>query len=231
MQTAQIDEKACGEGEREAPYPAGPAGEADPPPWAAPLGGGILALLLAGVVLLVLLLSGAFAEEVTEADWTGCQQALVPAVLFDPAPFANIAEAEPDFLLAAGIWAALPTEEEAGADGGGDMEVSGGEVLAACAALFGPDCQPTLQTVTQQDVTFTYDVVTDTYSVPSTGQIGLCAPRIEGLEKKQGRLYAEVAYLSLDDFAAEGEEQQPVKTMEYVLCEEDGQYRIVSVAE
>ena len=199
----------------------------DAPRWAAPLGAAVLLVLVGGAVLLVLLLTGFFGGKVTAEERAACQELVVPAVLFDPAPFSSVEEADRAFLLSAGVWAALLGEEEPAEDGVGELLLPGERVRASCARLFGSGCTPSLATVMQQGVIFEYDPAGDAYHVPITGQIGLYEPRVGEIRKKGAKLYARVAYLSLDDFAAEGEERHPVKTMTYVL-EKAGQSIYIS---
>ena len=213
-------------------YAEGPAAretDGTPPRWAAPLGAAVLLALLGGAVWLTLLLLGSFGGKVTDADRAGCLAALTPAVLFDPAPFSDAAGADESFLLSAAVWKALSEEEEPAGDGMGELLVAGGAVRAAAAGLFGPECAPDCFTVMQQGVIFEYDLVEDAFHIPADVQIGLYEPRLERLTRKKDIFTATVAYLSLDDFAAEGEERPAVKTMTYTLRRQADAYFILSL--
>ena len=199
------------------------------PRWAAPVGAAVLLALLGGAVLLTLALLGAFNGKVTDADRAGCLAALTPAVLFDPAPFGDISQADEAFLLSAAVWQALSAGEEPAGDGAGKLLVTGDAVRAAAAALFGPDCAPNCFTVMQQGVVFEYDLVEDVYRIPVTGQIGLYEPRLESLSRKKEFFTARVAYLSLDDFVEENETRPAVKTVTYTLRRQGEVYYICSL--
>lgn len=203
--------------------------DGETPRWAAPLGAAVLLAMLGGAVMLALLLLGSFGGKVSETDRAGCLAALAPAVLFDPAPFEDISQAEDAFLLSAGLWMAFTAEEEPEEDGAGELLVTGGAVRSAAAALFGPDCTPDCFTVMQQGVVFEYDLVGDAFHIPATGQIGLYEPRLEQLTRKKDIFTAKVAYLSLDDFAGQDEERPAVKTMTYTLRKQGESYYILSL--
>lgn len=201
---------------------------ADTPRWAAPLGAAVLLVLLGGLAALALWLTGALQGKPTDEERAACQEILISAVRFDPAPFENLDQADNAYLLSAGIWQALSGEAPADA-GMGELLLTGDQVRAACRRLFGPDCSPTLYTVMQQGVILEYDPAADVFYVPASAQLGLYEPRIAELTKKGGRLYAQVDYLSLDAFVPEGEEKPAVKRMTYLLEQTQGQYYIAAI--
>ena len=198
------------------------------PRWAAPLGAAVLLVLFGGLTFLLLSLAGILGGGISAEEKASCQAILTSAVRFDPAPFDDFRQADNASLLTAGIWEAL-TEVEEGADGGGELQLTGDSVRSACRRLFGPACAPTLYTVMQQGVILEYDPAADIFYVPAAAQLGLYEPRVTGWTKKRGRLYTQVDYLSLDAFVAEGEEKPAVKRMVYQWEKAEGQYYIAAV--
>ena len=187
------------------------------PRWAAPLGAGVLTFALIGVILLVVNITAWTTRPDSHPElFEQYETLLAPVVMFDPAPFEQIASLEDKQpLLLAGIWAALDaTRDEQQVDAVGDVLLPGDRVTEQLIRLFGEEGAAALPLVgvTVNDQHFEYDILDRCYHIPLTSHLGDYAPRVQALTVRGDRVTVTVGYL-LDNEYEQG--TAIVKRQEY----------------
>lgn len=155
-------------------------------------------------------------------------------VALDPVPF-SISESPPDdLLLEAAIWATVRGEnlDKYSRNEDGALLLPAVDVEKYAAAMYSSSYVIEHRTFTDVDLEFVYDITTKLYTIPLTSLINLYEPNIISMKTSGGTRVLTVQYLSAADsdvYAGSAATQTVVKTMEYVLVREDGEYRLSAV--
>lgn len=146
---------------------------------------------------------------------------LAPIVMQDPEPFESPAEADTEMVMKASLWRAVTQNgaEYNTYDDEGRTLVPLGDVVDACHALFGPDCD--LQPANPQEESFfEYDAEKNVFRVTPYSSQSSFSPYTVSSKKSGDSVILRVGYVIGDtgDAAESGAETPaPVKYMQYVL--------------
>ena len=162
---------------------------------------------------------------------------IAPLVALDPAPFEGTEKAKAELLEEASIRAVISNENISKY-----VRTSEGQILIPVldvdryfTKLFGSGSLPRHATFTDGDITFEYDSESKCYIVTFTNLSGTYYPRISKIDSSGSTRTLTVDYLSYADqgnvIGVTGDEggQRVIKTMEYILLKESGEYHIYSV--
>lgn len=189
-----------------------------------PMGIGVLALALVGVVFLAITIGQAISRSMNDdSKLREYDSFLAPVVMQDPAPFESIGSADPEFVMTASLWFAI---SQNGAENYNSFDAEGrsliplGDVTAACRDLFGPDC--VLQPATPKEETFfTFDSEDNQFHVAPYSSQSSYTPYTEKERRSGGSVLLTVGYLSpADDYLTDETKEskpKPAKYMEYEL--------------
>ena len=189
------------------------------------VGAVVLALALVGVCFLVGTVGHKVYEMVTDdSDLRAYDTFLAPIVMQDPEPFEDSSTADEGMIQMASLWRAVTVNaaEYTEYDESGRTIVPLADVVDACHALFGPECE--LQPKSVKDETFfEFDVEKNVYYVVPYSTQGSFAPYTVSKKTVGVTTVLKVGYVSAadewrDDMASSAAESPtPVKYMEYVL--------------
>lgn len=156
------------------------------------------------------------------------EQKLQALVMLDPLPFESLAKADQQQFREYAIWATVfNAQRTAGGldayerDPDTDSAILPGvEVDATLAALVGTEYKIEHGTFESDGMNFYYDEEKQGYLVPVTGQIGRFTPKVEKLQKKDGKLRVTVGYVptaaETGDYSMNAS-TEPTKYMDYVF--------------
>lgn len=188
----------------------------------------VLLLALVGVVFIAGTIGNRIYTTVTDdSQLRAYDTFLTPVVMQDPAPFESIEEANEDFILNASLWKTITANNGTNYteyDEAGRALVPLGDVVDACRALFGPDCQ--LQPKTPAEETFfEYDSVQNEFHVALYSSDSSYTPYTESERRSGGKVYLRVGYVSPSDewrnqTSSTLEGPTPTKYMEYELTQD-----------
>lgn len=204
---------------------------------AAPIGMIFILLAVIGLAAVLIFSIKLTKDFIDNADQkTKFESLILPVLMFDPVPFENANDLEPLVLLQSSMWSALLGEKR------GDypydelklLLVPASDLDVAAAKLFGPDVELEHQSFGNYETSFIYDEETQTYHVPAVAQMGTYSPRIETITKKGDTIQLRVGYIPPTTLWTveqenEGGEQQPDKTMLYVLTKNKRDYYISAI--
>lgn len=146
---------------------------------------------------------------------------LSPVVMQDPEPFESPKEADAEMIMKASLWRAV-TQNGAqynSYDDQGRTLVPLGDVVDACHALFGPDCD--LQPSNPQEETFfEYDSEQNVFRVTPYSSQSSFSPYTVSSKKSGDTVILRVGYVVgdwQDGTESESATPEPVKYMQYVL--------------
>ncbi|WP_085832745.1 hypothetical protein [Clostridium merdae] len=158
---------------------------------------------------------------------------LSPIVMQDPEPFENEEEANAEMVMKASLWRAV-TQNGAqynSYDDQGRTLVPLGDVVDACHALFGPDCnlQPTNP---KEETFFEYDSQQNVFRVAPYSSQSSFAPYTISSKKSGDTVTLRVGYVVgdwQDATESSNASPEPVKYMQYILKKTaDGKSEYVS---
>lgn len=176
------------------------------------------------------------------------EQKLQALVMLDPLPFADLSQADVAQFKEYAIWTVVfNAQRSAGGldayerDPDTDSAILPTvEVDAALTALLGPDynslLDPTGKDESRQiihgsfetaDMTFFYDEEKQGYLVPVTSQMGQYTPKVERLQKKDGRLRVTVGYVPTPVLTGDysmSSSTTPTRYMDYVFEKVDREW-------
>lgn len=188
------------------------------------VGSAIMILALIGVVSIVWAVSSAIYGVATDdAQLREYDSFIAPVVMQDPQPFEDIQSANDEMVLRASLWYAIGhmDDENAQYDDMGRTVIPLVDVVDACHALFGPQCE--LQTFTTAEETyFTYEQSDNSFHIaPYSTEEGY-TPYTVSSKKSGSTVVLKVGYVSASDSWNTNEtnskaEPVPSKYMEYVL--------------
>ncbi len=199
-------------------------------PWAFPLGLGIAALAIVGVITLMTLGVQGIKYLTDKTPQKNAYAAFLQSVVRnDPSPFDDISKANMPQLLDAAIWNLIGT----GASAFEKYEYSDSDpigyivpledVEASFVRLFGSEIKPLHATVLGAGYTFYYDAVTQEYTIPITGISPIYVPKVYEIEKKGSSIFLSVGFVGYNDWAVDKMgrqiEPKPVKVMKITLRE------------
>jgi len=205
--------------------------------FAAPLGAMILILAAIGLIT-VMIVSFNFTTRIM--DNTGekekLEQALLPILMFDPAPFDKVADADEILLLQSSFWTTLRSKK-ANTYSYDELQmkfVPASDIDVTAAKLFGPDVKLKHQTFWNFDSSFVYDEETKVYHVPLTAQVGLYTPKVEKIVKKGDVYSLTVGYIPptniwSTDLNGKNYRPTPDKYMIYEVKKIKGGYQLVAI--
>lgn len=219
--------------------------------FAAPLG--LLVILLAATGVISLVVMGVQAIQRSQDD-TALRSELMdflePVVQYMPSPFDDVNDNPQEALLLGAIWRV--TDEERirmlrekddvsryPTDDLGRMEIPVSKILDSYAALFGKDAQPSLVTIGDPGLSFTfeYDSANGIYHVPYTSASTSYVPVLDTVKHKGSSYTLRIGYVPNNDIGVD-EKGNPVDPLpeqaDYFLIyhvekEGDG-WRLVSVS-
>lgn len=219
--------------------------------FAAPLGLLVILLAATGVISLVVMGVQAIQRSQDDTDLrTELMDFLEPVVQYMPSPFEDVNDNPQEALLLGAIWRV--TDEERirmlrekddvsryPTDDLGRMEIPVSKILDAYAALFGKDAQPSLVTIGDPGLSFTfeYDSANGIYHVPYTSASTSYVPVLDTLKHKGSSYTLRIGYVPNNDIGVD-EKGNPVDPLpeqaDYFLIyhvekEGDG-WRLVSVS-
>ena len=162
---------------------------------------------------------------------------IAPLVALDPAPFEGPEKAKAELLEEAAIRAVISNENTSKYTRTmqGQILIPVLDVDRYYTKLFGSGSLPRHATFTDGDTTFEYDPDSKCYLVPFSDLSGTYYPRISRIDSSGSTRTLTVEYLSYADqgnvTGATGDSsgQRVIKTMEYILLKESGEYHIYSV--
>lgn len=208
------------------------------------LGAGLFVLILIGLLNVVGALVGGVAALFDDTDKKlEYEQRLHALVMFDPLPFAaldQMDESTANLVKESAIWAAMQNAQRT--SGGLDnyqrdpdtdgLILPSVEMDAAIASLYGPDYK--IQHGSFQGVDMNYQYLEDQqgYLIPVTGQVGLYAPKVESLKKKDGKLRVTVGYVptaALTGDYSVTSPSEPVKYMDYIFEKNGRDYYLTAL--
>ncbi|WP_101698282.1 hypothetical protein [Clostridium minihomine] len=148
---------------------------------------------------------------------------LSPIVMQDPEPFENAKEADPEMVMKASLWRAVTQNgaEYNNYDEEGRTLVPLGDVVDACHALFGPDCD--LQPSSPQEETFfEYDADQNVFRVAPYSSQSSFSPYTASSKRAGTQVILKVGYVIggedwMDGTESQPSEPAPIKYMEYIL--------------
>ena len=162
---------------------------------------------------------------------------IAPLVALDPAPFEGPEKAKAELLEEASIRAVISNENTSKY-----IRTMQGQILIPVldvdryyTKLFGSGSLPRHATFSDGDTTFEYDQDSKCYIVPFSDLSGTYYPRISKIDSSGSTRTLTVEYLSYADqgnvitVPGDNSGQRVVKTMEYILLKESGEYHIYSV--
>lgn len=146
---------------------------------------------------------------------------LAPIVMQDPEPFENEEEANAEMVMKASLWRAVTQngEQYNSYDDQGRTLVPLGDVVDACHALFGPNCnlQPTNP---KEETFFEYDSQQNVFRVAPYSSQSSFAPYTLSSKKSGDTVTLRVGYVVgdwQDVTESSNASPQPVKYMQYIL--------------
>lgn len=153
------------------------------------------------------------------------EQRLSGLVMLDPLPFDDPTQTDPTQFKEAAIWGivygetAKGTIEQYERDADTDcIIIPALQVNAYIAQLLGPDYPVETGTFESNDMTYLYNEEKAGYLVPVTGQVALYTPKVEKLEKKNGRQVVTVGYIpAITNDLTLTPPTEPVRYMEYIF--------------
>lgn len=153
------------------------------------------------------------------------EQRLSGLVMLDPLPFDDPTQADPTQFKEAAIWGIVYAETAKGTidqyerDADTDcIIIPALQVNAYIAQLLGPDYQVKTGTFECNDMTYLYNEEKAGYLVPVTGQVAMYTPKVEKLEKRNGRQVVTVGYVpTITNDLTLTAPTEPVRYMEYVF--------------
>ena len=165
--------------------------------YAAPIGGAFILLALVGLTAVVLLSINLTGRILDNQDELARLENLVrPVVMWDPPPFENPADLNPNTLLFFSMWAALLDESanySANEDTGVTVPASDLDVMAT--RLFGPDVALGHRTFGEYEQTYFFDTDRQVYHVPVNVQLFLYSPRVSAIERSGDFYEVRVGYI------------------------------------
>lgn len=185
----------------------------------------VLALALVGVVFIAASIGQQIYRAATDdSKLRAYDTFLTPVVMQDPQPFASPDKADDEFVLNASLWKTIMVDNGTNYtnyDDAGRLIIPLGDVVDACKALFGPDCQ--LQAKTPAAETFfTYDTAKNEFHVALYSSDSTVTPYTESAKKQGDSTVLRVGYVSPTDAwrtqtSSSVSAPKPTKYMEYVL--------------
>lgn len=212
--------------------------------WAFPLGLGIVALAVVGLITLISWGVGGIKDltdkTALKAEYEGF---LTQVVRNDPDPFDDISKANMSQLLDAAIWKVISNpENEPGQFEFSTEEPVGyiikqSDVEMQFEKTFGPEVKPQHMTVAGNGYDFTYIASKSCYIIPITGIDYVYTPKVDSISKKGDSIILIVGYISNGDWKQDARgrfvDPDPVKFMKITLRETNGDppYYIAAIQE
>lgn len=160
---------------------------------------------------------------------------VAPLVGEDPVPFESIDKANISMLTESAIWATHDSEDvtKYAVDGEGRMLIPSTDISRYFKRMYGSTVEMIKRkSFSLLNLTYEYDIATDTYALPITDFTGAYAARVTDIQTTGGTKVLTVAYLKPGtrvDMSDELDPETVVKYMEYILMKEDGNWFIYSV--
>ena len=165
--------------------------------YAAPIGGAFILLALVGLAAVVLLSVNLTGRILDNRDELARLENLVrPVVMWDPPPFENPADLNPDTLLFFSMWAALLDENaNYSANENTEITVPASDLDVMAARLFGPGLTLEHRTFGEYEQSYFFDTARQVYHVPVNVQLFLYSPRVVSIERVGEYYEARVGYI------------------------------------
>ena len=206
--------------------------------YAAPVGAIWLLLAVIGLIAV-----GFFCVQFTRglldntAEKQKFEQFLGPFVMFDPVPFDDPVNADPDFLLQSSVWCTILGEkrESYQFDELGRLMVPASDVDVTCARVYGENVKLEHRSFGDFERPNVYDEDTKTYYVWVNIQADLYSPSVERVVKKGDQYTLTVGYLPADTVwtraqaEASGNKAIPDKSLYYDLLKVKDHYQLLSI--
>lgn len=200
------------------------------------LGLGLCLLILIGSVNVLGYAVGGVAALFDDTDKKLAYETKLHAlVMLDPLPFESLENADQTQLREYAIWAAVFSAQRSAGnldayerDPDTDSVILPAvEVDATLAALLGPDYKVEHGSFESSDMNYIYLDDKKGYLVPVTSQMGQFTPKVEKLQKKDGKLRVTVGYVPVagynNDFSMTTP-TEPIKYMDYVFEKVNKEY-------
>jgi len=210
--------------------------------YAAPVGGVLIVFALIGVITVIITCINLTVRVLDNSNEKEKLAGIVrPVLMFDPVPFENPADIDPQSMLLYCMWANLGSEKSNSYsyDENAELIVPASDLEVAAARLFGSEV--TLQHQTFRDygnyqTHYYYDAERNIYNVPVSAQLYVYSAQVEDIQRSSGNLYdVTVGYIPpsgdawTTDFLGNKETPEPDKYMVYVMEKNGGDYRIVAI--
>ena len=206
--------------------------------WAAPIGGAYIILAIIGAIAVVFG-AGRLYETITDdsALLRQIERQIQPVMMFDPVPFADIADVDNNILVKTSVWSCLYSDKRSGYsyDDNGMILIPVSDVDVAAANLYGPDVHLTHTSMEEDGISYTYDAENNVYRVPMMAQGGYYTPMVVSMERVEGDLYeVTVGYIppgATWTASEDGDSYRPTpdKYMIYVMRRDDDNYYLVAL--
>lgn len=204
---------------------------------------GIIAAVLAVIGLItVIRFSADTVKNLTNnaADKAEFEKMLAPVVMFDPAPFDDLTQADVSQLLNSAVWALLMSDEGADKYPYSEGENFGivvpqADIEKYFVSLFGTeiDIASMHSSIDMSEYDISYDAALKSYILPITGIESAYTPKVYEIEKQGSSLILSVGYIGNKAWVqiADGEyaAPEPDKFMKITLRERDGGRYISSI--
>lgn len=198
--------------------------------FAVPFGAIMFLLSFVGLITVVSFVAGVV-QNITssEKNMREYEVFLEPVVMYDPTPFDDITNADPEFLLESAIWSAVTVDAYPGkydTDEAGKQIIPLEEVQNHYKRLFGTDTQPETISFSGYGFEVEYSQDLNAYLVPSTGVTPIYYPDVVKISKRGDSIILKVGYIPSGQMV-ESEEgvyktPEPSKYMDITLRSKDG---------
>lgn len=205
--------------------------------YAAPVGGIFVFLAVIGLVALVYF-GVQFTSDLLDnsSEKRRFEQIILPVLMLDPVPFEHPTDVDNLFLLQSSLWSTLLGEKRDSYeyDSIGRLVIPASDLDVTCARLYGPDVKLTHQSFGDYETSYVFDVPTQTYNIPLTGQTGYYTPSVVRVVKKGDTYTLTVGYVPPSNIwtlatQEEGAAPQADKYMVYELVRVNDYYRVTAI--
>lgn len=171
-----------------------------------------------------------------DAEMVRYEELLEPVVMYDPTPFDDISNADPQFLIETAIWATVTDSYESQFEideSSGKQIVPVADVEEQFVALFGTDVQPQHMSFIGNSFEIEYSDVLSAYLIPITGITPLYYPDVTRITTLGDSVTLDVAYISVGDIVDYEDGQyvppEPTKYMRITLRSNGGNQYISAI--
>lgn len=205
--------------------------------FAVPFGFLMLVFSLIGIITTVSFCVGAVKSFINkDAELVKYEELLEPVVMYDPTPFDDISNADPQFLIETAIWATVTDSYESQFEideSSGKQIVPVADVEEQFVKLFGTDVKPQHTSFIGNSFEIEYSDVLSAYLIPITGITPLYYPDVTKITTLGDSVTLDVAYISVGNIVeyenGEYVAPEPTKYMSITLRSKGGNQYISAI--